>query len=747
MLILNKSRLSYKIFLIVFTALLALMVLGSFITYTLVDSILTAHLNHTLSSTVTSVEETIKIGADLAIRNYLHAVAEQDIHILEDLNEQVKAGEFSLETARRRAGSILLAQKIGPSGYVIVLDSKGTILLHPHKRLEGVNVSKYPFVQEQLRRRYGFLEYSWKNPGDTRKRRKVLFMQYYKPWDWLVSVSAYRSELNSLVHPEHFAKEILAIPIGVHGYPFIVARNGAILVHPTLHGNVFHLKTHEAGLMRKMIEQKHGSLTYVESATDGHRHQRVVFFATIADYGWVVAATGEYRDFYAPLATLRNILILLFGMGLVASVLVALYLGRTITRPLKQLLASLSSHPQNMDRVRLVDGQRDEIEELTDYFSEYVHRLQEGNQQLGKLLDEQRKTSFDLSIFKEVFENVVEGIAITDAEGVIILANPAFQAITGYAPSEVIGQKPNILKSGRHHEKFYRRMWSDITRAGFWSGEIWNKRKNGEIYPQWLTISAICNQTGEVTHYAAIFNDISTIVEQQEKIEFLAYHDALTELPNRVLVFDRMNQAFSACIRHGGVVVCMIFDIDNFKTVNDSLGHAAGDDLLRAFVTRLLPLVRREETLCRMGSDEFVYIFRIAHVGPEYIYPVIERLVGAMEEPFTLQEQKYFLTLSIGVALYPQDAKTTEDLLKRADLALYHTKSKGGNGFDFFDQQMEVEVKNRLHYLEKIRTGLDQRQFLPFFSQGSTCSREPWRGWKRLPDGKWMAGWSTQGSL
>ena len=735
--IFNRSRLSFKIFITLSGVLFSLFFFGTGIFYILMQNILTERLEENLNHTIIDVRQIVETSATLSTRSYLRSLAEQNKNIIQDLDRQNNAGILTREEAELRARNILLTQKIAGSGYIYIINSQGQIVVHPNKNMVGADMHDHWLAKMQINRKNGFIEYGWQNPGEPEPRQKILYMEYFAPWDWIISVSAYRDELTQLINVADFREKVLAIKIGKEGYPMVLDKQGEILIHPYLSGNINDVRNQDTDFLRNLISKKTGKLTYDWiDPKDGKKHKKIVAFSTIEEFGWLVAATSNIEDFYAPLATLRIIFLSLFVIAIMASIAVSGYLSKSITAPLNHLLTHLSSQSSNSNLTVPKPENKDEIEELSDYFKSYVQHLHETNQKLAELLEEQKQTSLDLSIFKEVFINIVEGISITNAEGTIIQANPAFEKITGYTVAEAIGNNPKILKSNRHPSEFYENMWQNIRDKGFWSGEIWNKRKNGEIYPEWLTISAVRDSNGHTTHYAAVFNDITTIVHQQERIHFLAYHDHLTELPNRLLLLERMHQAFSSCKRHGGVVVCMILDLDNFKTVNDSIGHDVGDTLLKEFVERILPTVRAEDTLGRLGGDEFVLIFQNESDEIEHILPVINRLNSEIEQPFVFEEQKVYMTLSIGIAIYPSDAETTEDLLKRADLALNNAKQSIGNSYSFFSTEMEIEVKKRIHYLAKIRSGLEGLEFLPYFQpkvdliSGAVVGMEALARWK-----------------
>jgi diguanylate cyclase (GGDEF)-like protein/PAS domain S-box-containing protein len=312
-----------------------------------------------------------------------------------------------------------------------------------------------------------------------------------------------------------------------------------------------------------------------------------------------------------------------------------------------------------------------------------------------------------LELSDKVFRNTQEGIVVTDGAGHIISVNPAFTAVTGYLPEEVLGRNPKVLKSGRHGEDFYQAMWETIAACGQWQGEIWNRRKNGESYPEWMNISAIFDGTGNAVYYVAVFSDISLVKQNEERLHRLAHYDALTGLPNRVLLTDRLHQALAHAQRNGTQVGLLFLDLDRFKLVNDTLGHRAGDQLLQEVALRLESCVRAEDTVARLGGDEFTVIVPNLH-GPAGAANVAEKIIEALAAPFPLLGQDIFATASIGIALYPLTADSPESLIKHADIAMYQAKEQGRNNYLYFrrghdDQSRDLfELENGLrHALER----------------------------------------------
>jgi len=313
-----------------------------------------------------------------------------------------------------------------------------------------------------------------------------------------------------------------------------------------------------------------------------------------------------------------------------------------------------------------------------------------------------------LRLSGKIFENTQEGIVVTDAAGVIQAVNQAFVAVTGYTASEAIGRKPSLLNSGRHGRAFYEEMWRSIRDEGQWHGEIWNRRKNGEIYPEWINISAIHDDAGTLSHYVAIFSDITKVKENEERLRHLAHFDALTELPNRFLFQDHVELALAQAVRNGREVAVMFLDLDRFKHINDTLGHRAGDALLMGVAQRLSRCLRAGDTLSRFGGDEFnVLLPDLDNAGVAAV--VAEKFIAALVPPFEIEGNEVFASVSIGIAVYPHDGEQLDQLSRAADAAMYQVKGEGRNAYRFHEVDGRGLALSRRFRLEnELRRALER---------------------------------------
>lgn len=312
---------------------------------------------------------------------------------------------------------------------------------------------------------------------------------------------------------------------------------------------------------------------------------------------------------------------------------------------------------------------------------------------------------------KTVFHHVSEAILITDEQGVILDVNEAFTHITGFSREEALGQTPSILSSGHHDAAFYASLWQDLQQQGHWKGEVWNRRKSGEVYTELLTINAVTNARGEIRQYVAIFSDITLQKEEQTDLQHRANHDALTGLPNRSLFMDRLQQSFASVKRHGGRLAVVFLDLDGFKPVNDTYGHDAGDRVLQEVAERVQSCLREEDTLARVGGDEFVLLLQ-RQQDMSTTLKLLQRVLSEVARPYHWGEHLLHVSASLGISLYPNtEANTPEKLMQQADQAMYRAKNGGKNDFCFHDQIISEQASLITAEEAAFRSGLGNDEF------------------------------------
>lgn len=448
---------------------------------------------------------------------------------------------------------------------------------------------------------------------------------------------------------------------------------------------------------RRIVEVRDGEL----DSLSGDGVSRYFSVVPMPETGWiayvgvpasVVYAKANQRAINASTIALAAI-VLLF--------LLALAITRRIARPVAELERAAHAVRSGVFGVRAAVGGPSDIAAVA--------------QEFNAMIEAQQRNEAQLRIAATAFESQ-EGMMITDASKVILQVNRTFTETTGYTAEEAIGQTPRLLSSGRHDKSFYAHMWETINHTGSWQGEIWDRRKNGEIYPKWLTITAVKSDDGTVTHYVGTHIDITTRKVAEDEIKHLAFYDHLTQLPNRRLLLDRLQQALASSARSCRRGALLFIDLDNFKTLNDTLGHDMGDQLLQQVAQRLATCVREGDTVARQGGDEFVVMLEGLSERPEEAATesktVAEKILATLNQPYLLAGNENRSTPSIGITLFGGHQASIEELLKQADLAMYQSKTGGRNTLRFFDPEMQAIVANRAALEVDLREAVRQQQFI-----------------------------------
>lgn len=482
---------------------------------------------------------------------------------------------------------------------------------------------------------------------------------------------------------------------------FLLTQDGLVLSGPEAPRSEFaKLAPHTMQAIRQ-AGQDSGYL--LEKWNDGKTY--LVGYAKSSGYrdypglGWVSLVREDAAQAFAPVRQLRQrILLMGVALGALFAWLGWLMAGR-IARPITRI-------SQAADKIAAGDLAYDvpfqqgvgEVARLSTAIHNMVANLTREITQRGKAEE-------GLRLAAKVFEQNTEAIMITDSAYNIVMVNRAFSEITGYAADDVLGKNPRILKSGRQSKEFYLEFYDSLHTRDYWRGEVWNKRKNGEVFPEWVTVSVLRDEKGAATHYIAIYLDITERKKEEERIQYLANYDVLTGLPNRYLLNDRVGQAIALAQRHQTRIAVFFIDLDHFKNINDSLGHDVGDELLKMVAQRLRSCLRRSDTIARLGGDEFVALLVDLDSEDEVAF-VAEKMVDSLLEPFVVGEYRLSVTPSIGASIYPDDGDTTVQLLRNADLAMYRAKNTGRNRFEYYKPEMNVKAVQRLQLENDLRVAI-----------------------------------------
>lgn len=539
----------------------------------------------------------------------------------------------------------------------------------------------------------GYSRYRWYSPDAPKQMAdKLAYVRLFKPYNWVIGTGDYLYKWEQLQQREALAR-LRSVRLGDTGYFGLLDQDGNSILspsNPALEGKHYTTlpsleKTALEQLMRT-ARQGGGYVSYLwPHPVTKQVLPKTALVRVSQPWGWVLSAGVFDLEYQASLQREREAYadgqgkrLLWLLLAMLASLGIALLASWVFSRWSGQL------------------------------FRRYHDELARRNAALVRQADE-------LRLAAKVFDNGSEAMMIADADNRIIAVNPAFTVITGFPMEEVRGKNPSVLSSGRHTPEFYQQMWRELQARDIWSGEIWNRRRDGEVYPQWLSICVVRNEEGAISNYIAAFTDITERKRAEEHIRQLAETDALTGLPNRTLLNDRICQAIVTAERNREQVGVLFVDLDRFKHINDSLGHSIGDSVLQQVANRFRAAVRSSDTVSRLGGDEFVILLPDLH-QPGQTVPVAQKLIDACQPPIQVETFELSVTPSIGIAIYPDDGHDPETLLKHADAAMYHAKAKGRNNFQFFTAQLNALISERLTLENDLRRAL-QRQELELHYQ------------------------------
>lgn len=486
--------------------------------------------------------------------------------------------------------------------------------------------------------------------------------------------------------------------------------------------------------LSKMPNPMHRALSGIRGSgieTD-YRYQHVVSaWRYLPDLRFGMVVKMDADEAFAPLHQQRVFSLTALLLVMLFASVAAFYFGRKLVVPLQEMASGAEDVAQGNLARRVSEQGADEIGLLGRAFNrmaknlqslygtleqqveQRTHELNAANERLQEEIYQRKQEEQELRVAAIAFETH-EAIMITGPDERIIRVNKAFETSTGYSADEVIGHTPHMLSSGKHDQAYYDAMWQQITSTGQWEGEIWDRRKNGDVYPKWLMITTVRDGAGQVSHYVGISSDISQRKLAEEEIYSLAYYDTLTKLPNRRLLLDRFNQALALSERSGMHGVVLFLDLDKFKTLNDTLGHGYGDLLLIEVAMRIKACVREMDTVARMGGDEFVVLIEEvdtdAEVASQKAAHIAEKIRSTLVQPYFLEGQEQYSSPSIGVCLYRGGAESVDSLLKHADMAMYQAKSSGRNTLCFFDPAMQQAVEGRVALETDLRRAVSLSQ-------------------------------------
>jgi diguanylate cyclase (GGDEF)-like protein/PAS domain S-box-containing protein len=789
------------------------------------------HLASHMEMALDSMHGMIVSTANKSIKNRLKSIVDGQKRLLALNLDNAKQGYVTEKTARDRALQQLVTETIGSTGYLYCIDSKGIIQAHPDSDLVGQDLSDYEFIKQQIKLKKGYLEYEWQNLKEESLKLKALYMDWFKPWDLIVSASCYKDEFPDVVNLKDVSALLSSVPFGGSGFAFILDTGKGEDITPDFQAN----PGLDKSLMKSTpltsigstsrgitITQTPGEVEQLNPENSFKRKRVVHAHRTIPEYGWTIVIAAYPDEFDNALPGIRQVFFMTALISIILILVVTLWLSNGLQRPVREMVEKFEKGSRGNFSVRLDTlGATRELNLLAGHFNKFMGTFEhytrelelkilelkdskekirilakfpdenpnpvlrisqdfclvymnqsakslvqgkkfflgekipmdmaktleqkldhQPEQSLGKptkgfeftiagkiffftinrISDTQELYLHGLEITEKknyeallllsgsVFDNSIEGITVTNADAIIQRVNRAFEVITGYSAKEVIGQNPRILKSDRHPPEFYTAMWRSLNETGQWNGEIWNRRKSGEPYPEWLSINAMHEDNGDVSGYVSICHDMTEIKKSEDKLKFNTYYDTLTKLPNRLLFEDRLDEAITAAKKDNSIVAVICLDFDNFKNVNQSLGLNGGDQLLKEAGQRISESFKEKITVSRFGGDQFNIILKNL-AAPQAAGTWATRLMDLFKTPFVIQEKEIYVSISLGISLFPWDGNLSDVLIKNAEIAMHRTKETGKNSYSLFESDMNIRIEQRLELEAKLRQGLVKKEF------------------------------------
>ncbi len=515
----------YKLLFIYSSCLIVIMSLSSLIIYSIVKQNVEVNIESELKNSTSAILNTVKTAVSVSIKNRLRGVAEKNYEIAQRLHDLERQGKISSQEAKARAADIILCQSIGISGYICILDGHGRVLKHPKKSLEGLDISDHQFVQEMIAQKNGYIEYEWQNPGDANPRPKALYINYFKPWDWMITVSSYRKEFLKLVEVNDFKEGILSLRFGKTGYSYVMDVHGNVIIHPELTGvNVFKDNRFSGKFFQQMLDQKNGKLIYSWKNPGDHRfREKLVLFNYIPEYEWIVASSSYLDEIYSPLDAIKQIIILVGMAALVIFIPISVFLSATITKPLHLLMARFKQDIADGFSNRAVEMKSsDEVGQLSFYYNSFMDRLSTYDRELLTEINERRQAQEALTESEEKYRSVMEAvpdpIVVYDMEGRVTYMNPAFTKVFGYTLEDSMGNTMDHFVPKAHWKETMECIEKILKGAVVPRLETKRKAKDGTLIDVTTRGSVYCDQKGNPVGSVITHRDISEVKHLEKAI-------------------------------------------------------------------------------------------------------------------------------------------------------------------------------------------------------------------------------------
>lgn len=682
-----------------------------------VREIIEANITSELENTSSFILDTIRTTASASIKNRLRGIAEKNYDITSYFYKQQTNGRLSEKEAKAQAVAVLLSQAIGRTGYIYCVNSTGVIKVHPEPSLQNKDISNFGFIKQQIKAKEGYLEYEWKNPSDLDERSKALYMVYFKPWDWIISVSSYREEFKDLINVADFRDSVLSRRFGAIGYSYLIDLKGNLILHPKLEGtNIFDSSDANGRMfIQELCQQKNGSIIYPWKNPDELvARNKLVIFNHIPEYDWIIASSSYLVEFYQPVTAIRIIIFSTVFLTLMIALLFAFWISSLITEPLKHLMAKLDLGANGDLTVRMEVNTKEEIGKLAGYFNEFMERLELHHRELEKLVKERTrdleeemaerievadKLESHMELLETFRNTIASPVFYKDSNGVYLGCNTAFSSlILGVENDEIIGKTLIDLDDVIADEKISSLHDRDMKRIQLGGSEKYEDKvrcADAVIRDFQFSVATFANHAGKTAGLAGVMMDLTEINEARQKIQEqadkinetnkklakLAALDGLTGISNRRTFQDKLDLQIRLSSRNGCMISLLMIDVDYFKSYNDTFGHTAGDEILKQLANILNKRARNTDVVARYGGEEFAVILpNTDKKGALCMGKMFQEAIA------TTTWAHRDISVSMGLAsdsfLLPADSRSEDQMLlfiNQADKALYRSKDTGRN--------------------------------------------------------------------
>ncbi|SLM32092.1 exported hypothetical protein [Desulfamplus magnetovallimortis] len=522
----KKFKIRYQLLFIYSSTFVVIMALSSLVIYSIVKTTVESHIESELKNSTSAILNSVRTAVSVSIKNHMRATAENNYEIIQRLDERHKDGEFSIEEAQNRAVDIVMCQKIGEKGYICILDGSGRVLKHPRKSLEGLDISDHEFVRQMISRKNGYIEYYWQNPEEDAPKPKALYIAYFEPWDWLITVSSYQQEFEKLVNISDFRESILSHRFGNTGYSYVMDMKGNVIIHPELEGiNVFRDEGFSPFFYKQMLEKKNGKLIYFwKNPSDSHFRKKLVIFHDIPEYEWMVASSSYLDEFQMPLDTIRNMIIVIGVVSLILFVPITFLLSATITSPLRELMNRFDRAISGRftERLTITPIQEDETGQLARYYNSFMDKLEKYHHSLQAEIRERKIAQEALELSEEKYRSVMEAvpdpIVVYDMEGRVTYMNPAFTAVFGYSFDDCAGHKMDHFVPREHWKETMDGIEIILKGNTLPRTESRRKTKSGKLIDVTIRGSVYRNRDGEPVGSVITLRDVSEVRSLEKSI-------------------------------------------------------------------------------------------------------------------------------------------------------------------------------------------------------------------------------------